>query len=100
MAYDHGYQGGYGEADARRALTEARYRGVGCVCLSVGTDAQPEALRRVFGSAAHAVMPKPDGLPTVIAPLFRAALRSAERQHLAFQRQQRTRERFEIEMGK
>jgi Mg-chelatase subunit ChlD len=100
LAYDHGYQGSYGEADARRALTESRYRGVGCVCLSVGTDAQPEALRRVFGSAAHAAMSKPDALPALIAPLFQAALRSAERQHRAFQRQQRTRERFEIELGK
>ena len=38
FAYDHGYEGRYGEADARRALTEARRRGVGCVCLSVGAS--------------------------------------------------------------
>ena len=36
LAYDHGYERAYGAADARRALTEARRRGTGCVCLTVG----------------------------------------------------------------
>ena len=36
LAYDHGYERDYGAADARRALDEARRRGIGCVCLSVG----------------------------------------------------------------
>src|SRR4029077_3752756 len=48
FAYDHGYEGRYGEADARRALVEARRRGVGCLCLSIGTNASPAALQRVF----------------------------------------------------
>ena len=30
FAYDHGYEGNYGEADARRALAEARRRGTAC----------------------------------------------------------------------
>ena len=90
FAYDHGYEGRYGEADARRALVEARRRGVGCLCLSVGTDADPAALRRVFGTAAHATVPTPEQLPSVIGPLFRAALRSAEAQRRAFQRKERT----------
>jgi hypothetical protein len=98
LAYDHGYGGRYGEADARRSLTEARRRGIGCLCLSVGTNADPETLRRVFGSAAHATMSRPADLPRVIAPLFRASVRSAERQHRAFVRRERTRERFEVEM--
>jgi len=97
FAYDHGYEGHYGEADARRALTESRRRGIGCLCLSVGTSAEPGALGRVFGSAAHAAVSRPDALPALIAPLFRAALRSAERQHRTFQRTERTRERLEIE---
>ena len=57
FAYDHGYEGAYGEADARRALAEARRRGMGCLCLSVGADTEPDALRRVFGTAAHAAIP-------------------------------------------
>ncbi len=36
LAYDHGYERAYGAADARRALTEARRRGTGCVCLTIG----------------------------------------------------------------
>jgi nitric oxide reductase NorD protein len=98
LAYDHGYGDRYGEADARRSLTEARRRGIGCLCLSVGADADPEALRRVFGSAAHATVPTPDALPEMIAPLFHAALRAAERQQRRFVRRERTRERLEVEM--
>ena len=97
FAYDHGYEGRYGEADARRALVEARRRGVGCLCLSVGADTDPAALRRVFGAAAHATVPRAEQLPALIGPLFRAALRSAEAQRRTFQRKERTRERLEIE---
>jgi len=74
FAYDHGYEGRYGEADARRALVEARRRGIGCLCLSVGADADPDALRRVFGAAAHATVPRVEELPGSIAPLLRREL--------------------------
>jgi nitric oxide reductase NorD protein len=97
FAYDHGYEGRYGEADARRALVEARRRGLGCLCLSVGTNTHPDALRRVFGAAAHATVPRPEQLSGVIGPLFRAAVASAEVQRRAFQRNERTRERLEVE---
>ena len=93
LAYDHGYEGSHGEADACRALIEARRRGVGCVCLSVGANGEPAALRRVFGTAAHASVPRPDRLPSVIGPLFRAALRSAEAQQRVHQRRHRARQR-------
>lgn len=78
LAYDHGYERDYGAADARRALTEARRRGTGCVCLTVGASTDVASLRRVFGSAAHAMIGRPDQLPGVIGPLFRSALRAAE----------------------
>jgi hypothetical protein len=97
FAYDHGYEGRYGEADARRALLEARRRGVGCLCVSVGARTEPAALRRVFGAAAHAAVARPEQLAPVIGPLFRAAIASAELQRRAFQRRERTRERLEIE---
>jgi hypothetical protein len=51
----------------------------------------------VFGAAAHATVPRADQLPTLIGPLFRSALRSAEAQQRAFQRTERTRERREVE---
>jgi hypothetical protein len=97
FAYDHGYEGRYGEADARRALVEARRRGVGCLCLSVGTNTHPEALRRVFGAAAHATLSRPEQLSSMIGPLFRAAIASADAQRRAFRRDERTRERHEME---
>lgn len=78
LAYDHGYERPYGAADARRALTEARRRGTGCVCLTVGASTDADSLRRVFGTAAHAIIGTPDRLISVVGPLFRSALRSAE----------------------
>ena len=78
LAYDHGYAPVYGAADARHALAEARQRGIGCLCLSIGASTDAEALGRVFGSAAHATIPRTEKLSRVIVPLFRSALRSAE----------------------
>jgi hypothetical protein len=62
---------------------------VGCLCLSVGAEVEPAALRRVFGPAAHATVPMPAQLPGLIGPLFRAALRSAEAQQRVHQRNER-----------
>jgi nitric oxide reductase activation protein len=78
LAYDHGYEPAYGAADARRALAEARHQGIGCVCLSIGASTDAESLRRVFGSAAHATIPRAEQLNQVIRPLFRSALSSAQ----------------------
>ena len=98
FAYDHGYEGRYGEADARRALAEARWRGTGCLCLSVGTvDADHAALGRVFGTAAHAAVPTTEHLPPVIGRLFATGLASAESKRRSHQRRERTRARLAIE---
>lgn len=78
LAYDHGYERSYGAADARRALAEARRRGTGCLCLTVGAATDVDELRRVFGSTAHATVPRLDQLSRVIGPLFRSGLRSAD----------------------
>ena len=97
FAYDHGYEGAYGEADARRALSEARRRGTACLCLSIGAGVDAVSLRRVFGTAAHASFPRVDQLATAAGPLFRSALRLAELQRRTSQRTERTRERLLIE---
>jgi nitric oxide reductase NorD protein len=78
LAYDHGYERLYGAADARRALGEARRQGIGCLCLTIGAGTDQGELTRVFGTAAHASIPKPTQLGGVIGPLFRAALRTAD----------------------
>jgi nitric oxide reductase activation protein len=78
LAYDHGYERGYGAADSRRALTEARRRGTGCVCLTVGATTDIASLRGVFGTTAHATVGRPDQLVGIVGPLFRSAIRSGE----------------------
>jgi nitric oxide reductase NorD protein len=78
LAYDHGYERIYGAADARRALAEVRRNGTGCLCLTIGAGTNVDDLRRVFGSAAHATIPRLEQLSQIIGPLFRSALRSAE----------------------
>lgn len=78
LAYDHGYERVYGAADVRRALAEARREGIGCLCLTIGAATDGGELSKVFGSAAHASIPKPRQLGDVIGPLFRAALRTAD----------------------
>ncbi|HMG25838.1 MAG TPA: VWA domain-containing protein [Acidimicrobiia bacterium] len=97
FAYDHGYEGVYAEADARRALTEARRRGNGCLCVSIGAVTDWEALQRVFGTAAHAAIPRVEHLAGTVGPLFRSALRSAEMQRRVWQRMERAREWRQIE---
>ena len=92
LAYDYGYEGGYAEADATRALAEARRRGTGCLCLSVGAGTEIAALRRVFGTAAHATVARPQDLAHVAGPLFREALRSAELQRRLGSRAARARQ--------
>ena len=55
LAYDHGYERDYGAADARRALTEARRRGTGCVCLT--SEPTPTSSNFVRSSAAPRTPP-------------------------------------------
>jgi nitric oxide reductase NorD protein len=98
FAYDHGYEGSYGEADARRALSEARRFGTGCVCLSIGASTEVAKLSRVFGTAAHASVVRFEDLPRVTAPLFRFALRSAEAQQRNSQHATRANERLALEV--
>jgi nitric oxide reductase NorD protein len=78
LAYDHGYERVYGAADSRHALGEARRQGVGCLCLTIGAGTDAGELREVFGTAAHASIPKPTQLADFVGPLFRAALRGAD----------------------
>lgn len=78
LAYDQGYEPVYGAADARRALAEARNEGIGCLCLSIGAGTDTAALQRVFGSAAHATIPRAEHLSRHVGPLFRSAIRAAE----------------------
>lgn len=52
FAYDQDYEGRYGESDTRAALEEARLRGTGCLCLTVGSDQDSAKLKEIFGPSA------------------------------------------------
>ncbi|MDG4664361.1 VWA domain-containing protein [Mycobacterium sp. 236(2023)] len=78
LAYDHGYDKDYGAADARRALTEARHRGIGALCLTFGVHADEDSLERVFGTAAHATVSNQAHLAHAVSALVHSALRSAD----------------------
>lgn len=79
LAYDHGYERGYGAADAHRALAEARADGIGCVCLTLGAPTGDAELAAVFGGAAYVTVPDTGYLAGVIGPLFRSALAAGHR---------------------
>lgn len=92
LAYDDGYERGYGDADTHRALAEAREKGIGCLCISLGGGADAQALRRVFGSSAHASAPGLEDLRDDIGLLFRRAILSAESRRRLARRATRARE--------
>ncbi len=51
--YDDDYEGRYAEADVSKALEELRSDGIACLCLSVGSTGDADALGRVFGSTGY-----------------------------------------------
>jgi nitric oxide reductase NorD protein len=73
--YDVGYEGRYAEADATKALEDLRADGVAALCLSVGADAKPDALERVFGSVSFAAGATLAELSPRMDELFLGALR-------------------------
>jgi nitric oxide reductase activation protein len=72
--YDHSYEGRYAEADTHRALEELRADGVACLCLSLGSTGDTDALERVFGSASHAAATTLAELSAQMDTLFLSAL--------------------------
>ncbi|MED5811428.1 VWA domain-containing protein [Mycolicibacterium sp. 050232] len=72
--YDDGYEGRYAQADTAKALEELRADGVACLCLSIGTDRDADALDRVFGPASHAGAATLSELSPRMDELFLSAL--------------------------
>lgn len=77
--HDDQYEGGYAAADTRKALDEAAARGVGCVCLSVGSDAEVERLAAAYGSANYLSVADPADLLLRLRGVMEHALASAAR---------------------
>jgi Mg-chelatase subunit ChlD len=74
--YYDGYEGRYAEADARKALEELLMDGVACLCLSIGSATETDALERVFGSVGHASAATLADLSPKADELFLASLRA------------------------
>lgn len=72
--YDDGYEGRYAEADASKALEELRAEGVACLCLSIGSSTESDALERVFGPASFASAATLSELSPQMDELFMSAL--------------------------
>lgn len=77
VAFDHGYEGNYADGDARMALSEARNRKVGCLCLSVGVAQDDTRLRDTFGAQEYLRFSSWDALRGDMAPLLRTAIRAS-----------------------
>ena len=75
--YDDQYEGDYAVEDTRKAIEEARAKGVACVCLSVGSDADAESLERVYGAANYLAIHRPDQVNVHLRRLIQSAIQAA-----------------------
>lgn len=74
--YDDQYEGEYAIEDTRKAIEEARAKGVACVCLSVGGDADAARLERVYGAANYLALNRVEQMPAHLRRLIESALRN------------------------
>jgi len=70
-----GYHDSYGIEDSRQAINEARARDVFPFCLTIDHE-DPLYLKRIFGRAGYAILPRPDHLPRVLLDVVRGLLAS------------------------
>ena len=70
-----GYHDSYGIEDSRQAINEARARDVFPFCLTIDHE-DPAYLKRIFGRAGYAILPRPDHLPRVLLDVVRSLLAS------------------------
>jgi nitric oxide reductase activation protein len=73
--YDDDYEGRYAEADVSKALEELRSQGIACLCLSVGSAGDADALGRVFGATGYTSAATLAELSPQMDELFLSSLR-------------------------
>jgi nitric oxide reductase NorD protein len=83
FAYDQDYENSYAEADARKALDEAKAGGTACVCLSVGSSANAEMLTSLFGTTNCLAADEVVQITPRIGALCRQTLISVSKRRLA-----------------
>ena len=75
--YDDQYEGEYAIEDTRKAIEEARAKGVACVCLSVGSDIEAARLERVYGAANYLAINQVEQMTTRLRRLMETAIGEA-----------------------
>jgi nitric oxide reductase activation protein len=75
--YDDQYEGEYAVADTRKAIEEAHARGVACVCISVGSDADEQRLERVYGATNYLAINRSEQMPVRLRRLLESAIAAA-----------------------
>ena len=75
--YDDQYEGEYAIQDTRKAIEEARERGIACVCLSVGSDVEAERLEKVYGAANYLAINRTEQMTTRLRRLMESAIGDA-----------------------
>jgi nitric oxide reductase NorD protein len=78
IAFDHGYEGAHADSDIRMALLEARSRGIGCLCLSMGVTSDDPRLQDTFGTREYLRYSSWRDLRGDTAPLLRATIRASQ----------------------
>lgn len=77
--FDDQYEDHYAAEDTRKALQEARRAGVACVCLSVGSDADQQRLKKIYGEANYLAVDKVEKIALKLRPVIEAALTASLR---------------------
>jgi hypothetical protein len=77
--YDDQYEGAHAAGDTRKAIEEARARGVAVVCVSVGSEADAGRLHEVYGAAHYAAVARAEQLPMRLRRLVGSAVADARR---------------------
>lgn len=75
--YDDEYEEEYAASDTRKAIEEARARGVAVACLSVGSDADAHRLEQVYGASNYIAVNRVEQLPPKLGYLIRSAIANA-----------------------
>ncbi len=73
--YDDQYEDKYALQDTKKALEEARLKGIACLCLAVGSDVDHARLREVYGSTNFLLVDRIEKIPAKLPKMIVNALR-------------------------
>ena len=77
--YDDQYEGKYAIEDTRKSIEEARAKGIACICISVGSDADAKQLEQVYGAANYLAINRAEQVTTRLRRLIDNAIGATTR---------------------